>query len=150
MEPLVIKFKRVGSIQVPTPRYQTDGAVGLDLVAAVDRAFNINGQTWEDIPTGIALEIPEGWHGAVRGRSGLAFHGGMSVLHGVGTIDWDYRGEVKVPLYNHGHTAFGVKPLDRIAQIVFIKSPQVELVEVDELTPTARGIKGLGSTGMNS
>lgn len=141
-----LKIKRIRD--VPLPRYETAGAAGLDLCAYLESPLLIHPQSWEEIFTGLTLEIPEGWQAEIRGRSGLAFHGGMAVLHGVGTIDSDYRGEVGVPLYNHGHTAYVVHPGDRVAQLVMMPAPQFTIVEVEELTTTTRGIRGLGSTGV--
>ena len=141
-----IKVKRLRD--VPLPAYQTAGAAGMDLVAAIDEHVSIRPQSWHSIPTGISIEVPPGYQAEIRGRSGLAFHGGLSVLHGVGTIDSDYRGEISVPLYNHGGTSYVIKPGDRIAQMVIMLAPQVTLVEVDELSATERGILGMGSTGV--
>ncbi len=146
----VIKFKFMdheGAKNVGVPAYQTDGAAGFDLQAATIEPVRIPHGTWLVIPCGIAVEIPGGWHGAVRGRSGLAVKAGMSIVHGVGTIDSDYRGELFVPLYNHSGMAYTVRPGDRIAQLVLIHSPRFEVVEVDELSVTVRGEGGTGSTG---
>jgi dUTP pyrophosphatase len=132
---------------VTIPKYQTAGAAGLDLVACLDAPIHVMPHSWEEIFCGISLEIPEGWQAEIRGRSGLAFHAGLCVLHGVGTIDSDYRGEIGVPLMNHGGTPYVIRDGDRIAQMVFMPAQQVELVEVDELSATARGIRGMGSTG---
>lgn len=140
-----INVKRIRD--VPLPEYKTAGAAGMDLVAAIDAPMLITPQSWLEIPTGVTMEIPEGWQGEIRGRSGLAFHGGLSVLHGVGTIDSDFRGEIAVPLYNHGGTAYTIRPGDRVAQMVIMPAIRAELVEVDELSVTERGIKGMGSTG---
>ncbi len=140
-----INVKLIRDIELP--RYQSEGAAAMDLVAAIDEPLRINPQSWEEIPTGICIEVPEGYHASIRGRSGLAFHTGLAVLHGVGPIDSDYRGEIAVPLYNHGGTAYIVRPGDRIAQMLILASPQVELVQVEELSVTKRGILGMGSTG---
>ena len=141
-----IKVKRLRDVEMPEQK--TKGAVGFDLYAAIDEPLQIRGAQWEEIPTGIAVEIPPGWQIAVRGRSGLAFHGGLSVLHGVGTIDADYRGEIRVPLINHSSVPYTVRPGDRIAQMIVQRAHEVELVEVDELSETERGIRGMGSTGV--
>ena len=147
---MIIKYKFMdhdGVKNVHTPVYQTEGAAGFDLQAAIIQPLRIAHSTWQTIPCGIAVEIPEGWHGAMRGRSGLAFRAGLSIVHGVGTIDSDFRGELFVALYNHSGTGYVVSPGDRIAQMVLIQSPQFELVEADELSETARGDGGIGSTG---
>ncbi len=141
-----LKIKRIRDVQMP--KYQTAGSAGLDLHACLDGSVLIHPQSWVEIFTGLTLEIPPGWQAEVRGRSGLAFHAGLSILHGVGTIDSDYRGEVGVPLYNHGGVAYLVNSGDRIAQLVIMPAPQATIIEVDELTPTERGIRGLGSTGL--
>ncbi len=141
-----LKIKRIRD--VPMPKYQTIGSAGMDLHACIDKPELIHPQSWVEIFTGLTMEIPPGWQAEVRGRSGLAFHAGLSVLHGVGTIDSDYRGEIGVPLYNHSGKAYLIRPGDRIAQLVIMPAPQATIVEVDELTPSERGIKGLGSTGL--
>ena len=149
-EKLQIRFKFMdheGAENVHAPEYQTGGAAGFDLQAAILRPVRIAAGTWEVIPCGIAVEIPEGWHGAVRGRSGLGAKAGMALVHGVGTVDSDYRGELFVPLYNNSHTAYTVSPGDRIAQLVLIHSPQFEIIGPSFLSVTARGEGGMGSTG---
>ncbi len=136
-----------GAKNVYVPEYQTPGAAGFDLQAAIIVPIRIEHGTWRVIPCGIAVEIPEGWHAAVRGRSGLAVKAGIGLVHGVGTIDSDYRGEIFVPLINHSGTPYTVSPGDRIAQMVMIQSPQFELSEVYTLSDTVRGEGGMGSTG---
>jgi dUTP pyrophosphatase len=100
------------------------------------------------VPTGLFLEIPEGYEGQVRPRSGLAAKDGITVLNSPGTIDSDYRGEVKVILINHGEVTKYFKPGDRIAQLVFCKVERAELIEVETLTDTERGTGGFGHTGV--
>lgn len=131
-----------------TPLYQTTGAAGMDLHACIDEPVEVPPGDHREIPFGIAVEIPEGWQVELRGRSGLAFRHKLSMTHGVGTIDSDYRGELMACLYNHGSRPYVVYPGDRIAQAVFMPAPQVELVEVDELSATTRGEGGVGSTGV--
>ncbi len=129
------------------PRYQTSGAAGMDLHAALDAPITLAPGARALVPTGLALAIPHGWEGQVRPRSGLAAKHGVTVINAPGTIDSDYRGEVGVVLVNHGQEPFVVKHGERIAQIVFAPYAQATLEEVDELDETARGAGGYGSTG---
>lgn len=129
------------------PEYKSEGAAGMDLRAAIDKLVLVFPHSRQIIPTGVVLEIPEGYEGQVRGRSGLAYNHGLAVLHGVGTIDSDYRGEISVPLFNHGGVAYGVKPNERIAQIVIAPVARAVLIATDELSETERGDGGGGSTG---
>lgn len=132
------------------PRYATDGAAGLDLAAALDAPLTIPRGAWVAVPTGLAIALPAGHEGQVRPRSGLAAKHGVTVLNAPGTIDEDYRGEVKVLLVNLGPADFVVHPLDRIAQLVVAPVVRVSVVEVcaaSELGATTRGEGGFGSTG---
>lgn len=143
--PLQVKVVRPGLPFDVVPRYQTTGAAGLDLVAALAHRVVVPISARLIVATGVALAIPVGWEGQVRPRSGLAkAHGFVAVL---GTIDSDYRGEVMVNLINHGPESFTVEPGMRVAQLVIAPAPQVELVVVDELPATERGAAGFGSTG---
>jgi dUTP pyrophosphatase len=117
------------------------------LCAAVAEAVRIAPGERRLIPTGLILEIPEGYEGQVRPRSGLALKHGISIVNSPGTIDSDFRGEVGIVLINHGSEPFVVEPLSRIAQLVLAKVEQLELEEVDSLTSTTRGAGGYGSTG---
>lgn len=128
---------------VPAP--QTAGAAGQDLCAAEDAMVQPGGIVM--VRTGIRLALPEGYEGQVRPRSGLAAKHGVTVLNAPGTIDSDYRGEVKVLLVNHGQRAYMVHQGDRIAQLVVARYTRVELVVVPSLGATARGDGGFGSTG---
>lgn len=132
------------------PRYATDGAAGLDLHAALDGPIELAPGARLAVPTGLALELPPGTEGQVRPRSGLALRHGVTVLNAPGTIDADYRGEVKVLLVNLGAEAFSIAPGDRIAQLVIAEVERVALVEAGpgELTDTRRGDGGFGSTGV--
>lgn len=127
------------------PAYQTDGAVGLDLVASESATIDKGARAL--VGTGFAIAIPVGFEGQVRPRSGLALKHGVTVLNAPGTIDPDYRGEVKVLLINHGDAPFEVRPGDRIAQLVICPVARVELELVSALEATARGAGGYGSTG---
>jgi dUTP pyrophosphatase len=134
---------------LPLPSYQSAAAAGLDLLAAVaaDTPLAITPGRWAAVPTGLALELPAGTEGQVRPRSGLAAQHGVTVLNAPGTIDADYRGEVKVLLVNLGPEPFTVTRGMRIAQLVIARVTRVRLVESAELAVTARGVGGFGSTG---
>jgi len=121
--------------------------VGLDLPAAVDGELVIEPGARALIPTGFAIAVPAGLEGQVRARSGLALHHGIVLPNAPGTIDSDYRGEVKVILQNTGHESFAVKRGDRIAQLVFAPVQRIAWCEVPALDPTARGVGGFGHTG---
>ena len=127
--------------------HATPGSSGYDLASAEDGELTILPGNVALVRTGLALELPPGLEGQVRSRSGLAAKSGVFVLNSPGTIDSDYRGEVKVVLANFGDAPFPVLPGDRIAQLVFIQVPNVCLVAVDELVPTGRGAGGFGSSG---
>jgi dUTP pyrophosphatase len=142
-----LKLRRVGAVQVPLPAYQTPGSAGLDLCAALPEAVRLSPGERRLIPTGLVLEIPEGYEGQVRPRSGLALKHGISVVNSPGTIDSDFRGEVGIVLINHGQEPFVVEPLSRIAQLVLARVEQATIVEVESLTETSRGAGGYGSTG---
>lgn len=119
----------------------------MDLSASIDKNIDINPGEWKLIPSGIAISLPENLEAQVRPRSGLAVKYGVTVLNSPGTIDTDYRGEVKVILINHSSEVFTVKNNERIAQIVFNEVKKINLKEVDDLDGTNRGGKGFGSTG---
>lgn len=130
------------------PSYQSRGAAGADVSAALTSPVVIRPGEWKMIPTGLSLEIPEGFEIQVRPRSGLAAKNGVTVLNSPGTIDSDYRGEVSVILINHGREDFTVKPGDRIAQFVVSKAVQASFVDIGKLSMTERGEGGFGSTGV--
>jgi dUTP pyrophosphatase len=132
---------------LPLPAYQSAGAAGLDLVAAVDRSVRLRAGQRALIPTGLVLELPAGLEAQVRPRSGLALNHGVTVLNSPGTIDSDYRGEVKVLLVNLGDRAFIVTRGERIAQMVIARCERVALVEASAASATRRGAGGFGSTG---
>jgi dUTP pyrophosphatase len=135
---------------LPLPRYESDGAAGLDLFAASpqDSPIVIESLSRALVPTGIILQLPSSHEAQVRPRSGLAFKNGVTVLNAPGTIDADYRGEVQVLLINFGSGPFRVTRGMRIAQLVVAPVTRVALVEVDELDPTGRAGGGFGSTGL--
>jgi len=142
-----VRLKRVGQVQVPLPKYQTAGAAGFDLCAALTEPLTLAPGARCLIPTGLAMAIPRGFEGQVRPRSGMALKHGLSIVNSPGTIDSDYRGEVAIVLINHGQEPFVVQPLSRIAQLVVAAVSQPALELVDELDETARGKGGYGSTG---
>lgn len=127
------------------PKYQTAGAAGVDLCSVEDVTIGEGDKAL--VATGLSMAIPHGWEGQVRPRSGLAAKSALTVLNSPGTIDSDYRGEVKVILINHGHGVFHVRKGDRIAQMVFAPVAQAEFAEVETLESTDRGAGGFGSTG---
>ena len=134
---------------LPLPRYETEGAAGLDLLAAVDAAkpLRLEPGARALVPCGIVIELPKGHEGQVRPRSGLALKHGVTVLNAPGTIDEDYRGEVSVLLVNLGERSFEIARGLRIAQLVVAPVTRVAPREAGALTPTARGARGYGSTG---
>ncbi len=149
MEPEVqVQFIRLPHLgELPPPVRMTGNSAGFDLAAAVDRPLTLEPGEFKLLPTGIALAIPAGYEGQVRPRSGLALRHGLTVLNSPGTIDADYRGEVKVLLINLGREAYQVQRGDRIAQLLIARSPRIRLVESDGLPETPRGGGGFGHTG---
>ncbi len=129
------------------PRYMSDGAAGMDLASAASEPIAIPAGGRAAVPTGLAFEIPIGFEGQVRARSGLARKFGIGLPNAPGTIDADYRGEVTVLLVNWGSEAFVVNPGDRVAQLVIAPVAVAELEETAELSNTARGAGGFGHTG---
>ena len=142
---LSLRVRRL-SPRAELPRYATDGAAGLDLSAALEAPLIIAPGERALVPTGIAVALPPGHEGQVRPRSGLAVRHGVTVLNAPGTIDEDYRGEVKVALVNHGREPFVVDPGSRIAQLIVAPVTRVA-VEEGELDETSRGAGGFGHTG---
>lgn len=142
-----ISVARVGPVSVPLPRYQSVGASGMDLHAALEAPLVIEPLARALVPTGLVVAIPSHYEGQVRPRSGLAFRTGLTVLNSPGTVDSDYRGEVKVLLVNLSSEAVTIEPQERIAQIVFAPVARAELVPAGSLDPTRRGQGGYGSTG---
>lgn len=145
-----LELKRLAhGADLPLPAYQSDLAAGLDLLAAVDELLLLEPGKRALVPTGLAMAIPAGYEGQVRPRSGLAAKNGVTVLNTPGTIDADYRGEVKVILINLGEDTFIIERGARIAQLIIAPIHQAEIVEVETLSETARGDGGFGSTGTN-
>jgi len=152
MEKVVVKVKRLeGENQAPgLPQKATALSSGFDLLASNDREIIINPGERALIPTGIAIELPPGYEAQIRPRSGLAWKYGITLLNTPGTIDADYRGELKIILINLGRERFVVRKGDRIAQMVICQLPQAELKETDQLTPTERNNGGFGHSGIGS
>jgi dUTP pyrophosphatase len=139
-----------GARDLPLPSYATPGASGLDLRACVEREVCLAPGARALVPTGIALALPTGYEGQVRGRSGLALHHGIVLPNAPGTIDSDYRGEVKVVLLNAGSDAFRINRGDRIAQLVIAPVAHAEWHEMKELPETSRATGGFGHTGRSA
>jgi dUTP pyrophosphatase len=145
-DPVTIMLKRLPhGLDLPLPSYATDGAAGMDVVSAEDLELAPGAR--HAVATGLAMAIPPGFEVQVRPRSGLALKHGITVPNTPGTIDSDYRGELKVILINHGTETFSVRRGDRIAQLVLSPVTHGSWLEVDELGETARGEGGFGSTG---
>lgn len=143
-----VQIKRLpGNEDISLPRKMSELASGFDLYAAVSEPLVLNPGERKLVPTGFALSMPGELEAQIRPRSGLAFKHGITALNSPGTVDADYRGEVKVLLINHGQEAFTITRNERIAQMVFQLVPQISLTEVEELTETARGAGGFGHTG---
>ena len=132
---------------LPLPHYASDGAAGMDIAAAVDMPLTLNPGARAAVPTGLRFAIPQGYEIQVRPRSGLALKHGITVANAPGTIDSDYRGEVKVLLINLGDDPFVIDRGDRIAQLIVAPVIKAQIDSVDDLDDTARGAGGFGSTG---
>ena len=146
MNTVPFQFKRLSPLAV-IPHYQSEDAAGMDLHAAVERPLVVSPGDTALVPCGFAMAIPTGYEAQVRPRSGLATKHGITMPNAPGTIDADYRGEVMVPLINLGREEFTVEPDMRIAQMVIAPVARVRILEVEELSETARGTGGFGSTG---
>ena len=140
----VLRLAHAGDL--PLPAYATSGSAGLDLLAAIDGEVELNPGTRAAVPTGIAIALPEGYEAQIRPRSGLALNHGITMLNSPGTIDSDYRGEIKVIVINLGEAPFRVTRGMKIAQMVVARHEQVEFLETDALPATSRASGGFGST----
>src|SRR4051812_37742071 len=149
MRALTVQIRRVRphAEPLPLPRHQTEFSAGVDLLADVDGEWVLAPMERRAVPTGLALELPPGFEGQVRPRSGLALKNGLTVLNSPGTIDADYRGEIKVILVNLSTDVFTINDGERIAQMVIAKHEQAEWISVEELIETQRGQGGFGHTG---
>ena len=141
-----VLIKRLSS-DVQLPSYKTSGASGMDLMASINSTVTIKPKTSSLIPTGLSIAFSEDYEIQIRPRSGLAAKNNISVLNTPGTIDSDYRGEIKVIIYNHGNNDFLIDNGDRIAQMILSPVVKMELEETSDLPKTIRGKGGFGSTG---
>jgi dUTP pyrophosphatase len=144
-----IRIRRLAHAEgLPLPAYATDGAAGADLCAAVDGEMIIEPGGRDAVPTGLVVEIPEGFEGQVRPRSGLAIKAGLTIVNAPGTIDSDYRGELKVLMINLGSDSVSIRNGDRIAQLLVAPVARASFIETEDLTASERGEGGFGSTGV--
>lgn len=143
-----MKIKVVNKSTLELPEYKTQGSAGMDLRASIPHPIVLKPLGRVLVPTGLFMEIPKGFEGQIRGRSGLALKYGISLANGIGTIDSDYRGEIKVILINLGEDNFVIENGARIAQFVLSKYQKVRLIEVDQLDNTERNKGGFGHTGV--
>ena len=143
-----MQVKVINNSKYPLPEYATLQSAGMDLRANIIESVSLKSLCRELIPTGIYIELPKGYEAQIRPRSGLAFKNGVTVLNSPGTIDADYRGEIKVLLTNLSPNEFIIEPGERIAQIVFSKHETISWQEVNELNDSVRGSGGFGHTGI--
>ncbi len=148
METLAVEIRKFShALDLPLPQYQTTQASGMDLLAAIDKDIVLKPGERTLVPTGVAISLPDFSEAQIRPRSGLAIKNGITLLNTPGTIDADYRGEIKVILINLGQEDFTITRGMRIAQMVFAKVVKASLKEVDNLDETSRGAGGFGHTG---
>jgi dUTP pyrophosphatase len=146
---VTVRVKRLeGNQDMALPSYETGGASGLDLRAAVDGELTLHPGDIRLVPTGLAIALPPGYEAQIRPRSGLALKHGVGMVNSPGTIDSDYRGEIGLVLVNWGKAPFVIKRGDRIAQMVVTRVSRVQVLEVDRLETTARGEGGFGHSGV--
>lgn len=149
MNKILLKILKL-SAEVTVPCYQTQGAAGMDLCAFLQESVTLKPLERKLIPTGLKIELPNGYEAQIRPRSGMSIKHGITLINCVGTIDEDYRGEVCVPLVNISNEEFTIHNGDRIAQMVVSAVTKAELEVVQELTDTSRGEGGFGSTGVKA
>lgn len=148
MKKINVNIKRLStSVDVPLPSYMTEHSAGMDLYAHIDSNVELAPMERTMIPTGISISLPDGYEAQIRPRSGLAIKHGISLVNSPGTIDADYRGEIKVIMINLGDASFTIKRGERIAQMVVHEVSRVQWAEVDDHDETARGDGGFGHTG---
>ncbi len=144
----MIAIKIVNKSNNPLPKYETKGSAGMDLIAYLEQPLTLQPMERKLVPTGLYFALPEGYEAQVRARSGLSIKHGITLINAVGTIDSDYRGELKVPLVNLSNQAFEIKSGDRIAQMIIAKHEVAEFELVESLDETERNAGGFGSTGI--
>ena len=143
-----VKVKIVNISDMDLPQYETDGSAGMDLRANLEEDIVLKPLERALVPTGLSIELPKGYEAQVRPRSGLSIKKGITLVNAVGTIDSDYRGEIRVPLINLSNETFTVSKGDRIAQMIIAKYSKVTWIDCDDLDETDRGCGGFGSTGV--
>ena len=145
---LKIKIKRLeGAEDIPLPHYMTRESAGMDLYANIEKEITLKKRAIKLIPTGICIQLPRGYEAQIRPRSGLAYKYGIGIVNSPGTIDADYRGEIKIIMINFGEDDFVIKRGDRIAQMVINKIEQIKWTLVEELEDSERSSGGFGHTG---
>jgi dUTP pyrophosphatase len=144
---LIVPVVKIQRLRAAMPRYHSEHAAGIDLLAALDEPLILKPLARAAVPTGIAVEIPPGFEGQVRPRSGRAIDEGLTIVNSPGTVDADYRGEVRVILINLGQHPITIEPEERIAQLIIAPVARAQLIEVEELGTTSRGSRGFGHTG---
>lgn len=145
---IIVKIRRIpGRGNLPLPSYMTSHAAGMDIYADVDSDIVLSPGERTLVPTGISIQLPDGYEAQIRPRSGLALRNGVTLVNSPGTIDPDYRGEIGVIIINHGAEPFMIRRGERIAQMVFAPFASAELFETEELAETPRGDGGFGHTG---
>lgn len=144
-----LRVKKLAHFKGELPKFQTPGSSGMDVRAQIDQPIIIPAGSRALVPTGLSVAVPEGYEVQARPRSGFAIRDGVTLLNTPGTIDADYRGEVKIILINLGEEPVTVNDQDRIAQFCLAQIPRVEILEVEDLETTSRGDGGFGSTGKN-
>jgi len=142
----VLKIKRLPNNKI-LPEYKTEGAAGMDLCAAIEQPIVLKPLERTLVPTGLKIELEHGYEAQIRPRSGLSIKHGITLINCVGTIDEDYRGEVCVPVVNLSNETYTIEPQERVAQMIIARVEQAQIEVVTELTDTARGVGGFGSTG---
>ncbi len=143
-----MRVKIVNTSKFDLPKYETNGSAGMDLKANIDQPITLKPLERTLVPTGLFIALPIGYEAQVRARSGLSIKKGITLINAVGTIDSDYRGEVKVPVVNLSNDAYELQPGERIAQMIVAKYERVDWQLVDSLDETERGSGGFGSTGV--
>ena len=142
----VLKIKRLENNKI-LPEYKTEGAAGMDLCAAIEQPITLKPLERTLVPTGLKIELEHGYEAQIRPRSGLSIKHGITLINCVGTIDEDYRGEVCVPVVNLSNETYTIEPQERVAQMIIARVEQAQIEVVTELSDTARGVGGFGSTG---